>query len=149
MLSSLSNNTKQEPVSTTNNDSNNESNNDSNNDLMPYTNDSLEDKTQVSVLSQRTSSDVDDSCSDSSNNDNSIYTTGTTMSHRDCTLRYGRTRTNEPICPGDVIQYYDPIYVCGDPQGLRKAIVLAVSPKDSLPLVLSNSEGIPRSCTLK
>jgi hypothetical protein len=96
--------------------------------LMPYTNedtadtvnDSLEDKTQVSVLSQRTSSNVDDSCSDSSNNDNSIYTTGTTMSHQDCTLGYGRTRTNEPICPGDVIQYYDPIYVCGDPQACAK-----------------------------
>jgi hypothetical protein len=71
------------------------------------------------------------------------------MSHRDRTLGYFRTRTNEPICPGDVIQYYDPIYVTGDPRGLREAKVLAVNPKDDMPLVLSNSEGIPRSCTLK
>ncbi len=149
MLSSLSNNAQQEQVSTTNNDSNNDS--------MPYTNkdtvdtdkDSLNKKKQVSVSSRSTSSNADDSSSHSSNNDNSVYTTATTISHRDHIFGYDRTRTNEPICPGDVIQYYDPIYVTGDKWGLHKATVLAVNPKDSMPLVLSNGEGIPKTCTLK
>ena len=96
----------------------------------------------ASALSTSTNAD------DSSTDNNSIYTTGTTMSDRNCTLDYDR-RSNEPIHSGDVIQYYDPIYVTGNPQGLREATVLSVNPKDSMPLVLSNAEGIPRSCSLK
>ncbi len=78
-----------------------------------------------------------------------MYTIATTMSHWNFTLGYDRTRSNEPISPGDVIQYYDPIYVTGDKQGLHEARILAVNHKDVVPLVLSNGEGIPRSCTLK
>jgi hypothetical protein len=161
VLSSSSDNTQPQPVLilTSNNEINNDSAHDSNNASMPYTNndtavtanDSLEDKTQISISSTpSTNSNVDDSsCSDSSYGNNSIYTTGTTMSHRNFTVGYDRTRSNKPICPGDVIQYYDPIYVTGDKQGLREARVLAVNHKDVVPLDLSNGEGIPRSCTLK
>ena len=52
-------------------------------------------------------------------------------------------KSNEPICPGDVILYYCPMSVAGDPRGLRTATVLSVDPNDSIPLVLGNSEGLP------
>ena len=52
-------------------------------------------------------------------------------------------QSNEPIRPGDVIEYYSPIHVAGDPRGLRQATVLSVDPDDETPLVLSNGEGLP------
>jgi hypothetical protein len=57
--------------------------------------------------------------------------------------------SNEPIRPGDVIEYYCPIFVSGDARGLRHATVLSVDPNDSMPLVLSNGEGLPRSTKVK
>lgn len=57
--------------------------------------------------------------------------------------------SNEPIRPGDVIEYYSPIYVAGDPRGLRRATVLSIDPKDSMPLVLSNGEGLPNNVKVK
>lgn len=57
--------------------------------------------------------------------------------------------SNEPIRPGDVIEYYSPIYVAGDPRGLRRATVLSIDPKDSMPLVLSNGEGLPSTVKVK
>jgi hypothetical protein len=57
--------------------------------------------------------------------------------------------SNEPIRPGDVIEYYSPIYVAGDPRGLRRATVLSIDPKDSMPLVLSNGEGLPKNIKVK
>jgi hypothetical protein len=51
-------------------------------------------------------------------------------------------QSNEPIRPGDVIEYYCPIFVTGDPRGLRQATVLAVDPNHVMPLVLSNGEGL-------
>jgi hypothetical protein len=58
-------------------------------------------------------------------------------------------RSNEPIRPGDVIEYYCPIFVTGDKRGLRQATVLAVDPKDTMPLVLSNGEGLPNTTKVK
>lgn len=57
--------------------------------------------------------------------------------------------SNEPIRPGDVIEYYCPIYVSGDARGLRHATVLSVDPNDVMPLVLSNGEGLPSSTKVK
>jgi hypothetical protein len=113
---SSTNHTQQEQVLMTNNDSNNDNNYDNNNDSMIYTNketaatvnDSLDEKSHVSRTSQSISSNADESIGNSSDNDDSVYTTANTSGYWDLTFDY-RTRTNEPICPGDVIQYYDPI----------------------------------------
>lgn len=48
--------------------------------------------------------------------------------------------SNEPMRPGDVIEYYSPIFVVGDKRGLRQAAVLAVSPDADVILNLSNGE---------
>ena len=53
------------------------------------------------------------------------------------------------IRPGDVIQYYNPIFVAGDPRGLRETSVLSVDPNNYFPLVLSNGEGLPSTCKVK
>ena len=58
-------------------------------------------------------------------------------------------QSNEPIRPGDVIEYYCPIFVSGDARGLRQATVLAVDPNDVMPLVLSNGEGLPNGTKVK
>ncbi|KAL3803579.1 hypothetical protein ACHAW5_003360 [Stephanodiscus triporus] len=58
-------------------------------------------------------------------------------------------QSNEPIRPGDVIECYCPIFVTGDPRGLRQATVLAVDPNDAMPLVLSNGEGLFSSTSVK
>ena len=58
-------------------------------------------------------------------------------------------QSNEPIRPGDVIEYYSPIHVAGDPRGLRQATVLSVDPNDETPLVLSNGEGLPNNTKVK
>ena len=57
--------------------------------------------------------------------------------------------SKEPIRRGDLIEYYSPIYVAGDARGLRQATVLAVDPKNEMPLVLSNGENIPNNTKLK
>ena len=59
-------------------------------------------------------------------------------------------KSNEPLRPGDVIQYYSGIYVAGDPRGLRQATVMAVkNPKEEFPLVLDNGECIPNTTRVK
>lgn len=57
--------------------------------------------------------------------------------------------SNEPLRVGDVIEYYSPIYVAGDPRGLREATVLAIDPKKENPLVLDNAEYIPNDTNVK
>ena len=57
--------------------------------------------------------------------------------------------SNEPMRVGDVIQYYSPIFVAGDPRGLREATVLAIDPKKENPLVLDNAEYIPNDINVK
>mmetsp|Transcript_23234 Transcript_23234/g.54792 ORF Transcript_23234/g.54792 Transcript_23234/m.54792 type:complete len:926 (+) Transcript_23234:203-2980(+) len=59
-------------------------------------------------------------------------------------------KSNEPLRPGDVIEYYSGIYVAGDPRGLRRATVMAVkNPKEEFPLVLDNGECIPNTTRVK
>ena len=57
--------------------------------------------------------------------------------------------SNESIRVGDVIEYYSPIMVAGDPRGLRQATVLAIDPKNEIPLVLDNVECIPDDTNVK
>lgn len=57
--------------------------------------------------------------------------------------------SNEPIRVGDVIEYYSPIHVAGDPRGLRQATVLSIDPKNEFPLVLDNAECIPNDTNVK
>lgn len=57
--------------------------------------------------------------------------------------------SNEPLRVGDVIEYYSPIFVAGDPRGLREATVLAIDPKKEYPLVLDNAEYIPNDTSVK
>ncbi|KAK1746425.1 hypothetical protein QTG54_003032 [Skeletonema marinoi] len=57
--------------------------------------------------------------------------------------------SNEPIRVGDVVQYYSPIHVAGDPRGLRRATVLAIDPKKDNPLVLDNAEYISSDTNVK
>ena len=59
-------------------------------------------------------------------------------------------KSNEPLRPGDVIEYYSGIYVAGDPRGHREATVMAVkNPKEEFPLVLDNGECIPNTTRVK
>jgi hypothetical protein len=97
-------------------------------------NDSLDEKLDFPVTS---------TSSNSSDND-STYTTTPTSDHWDINIDY-RRRSNASICPGDVIEYYCSIYTYSDQQGLSKATVEAVE----MPLVLSNSEGLPRTTKVK
>ncbi len=56
----------------------------------------------------------------------------------------------EPIRPRDVVQYYSPIFVAGDPQGLCETIVLLVDPANKIyPLVLCNGKGLPINYKVK
>ena len=48
-----------------------------------------------------------------------------------------------------MIQYYNPIFVAGDPLGLRETSVLSADPNNYFPLVLGNSEGLPSTCKVK
>ncbi len=48
-----------------------------------------------------------------------------------------------------MIQYYNPMFVSGDPRGLRETSVLSVDPNNYFPLVLSNGEGLPSTCKVK
>ena len=57
--------------------------------------------------------------------------------------------SNEPMRPGDVIEYYSPIFVVGDTRGLRQATVLAIDPKKDVILDLSNAECLPNDTRVK
>jgi hypothetical protein len=50
----------------------------------------------------------------------------------------------EPKCGGDLISYYRPISVSGDPQGLREATVLAVDPDHACLLTSSTYNYLPK-----
>lgn len=50
----------------------------------------------------------------------------------------------EPIRPGDVIEYYHPLFIFGDKRGLRTATVISVDPKNrNSVLTLNNGESLP------
>ena len=55
----------------------------------------------------------------------------------------------EPIRPGDVIEYYNPIFVYGNPQGLRRATVMSIYPKRKFKLVLDDGELLPKDHRVK
>ncbi|GKY96505.1 hypothetical protein MPSEU_000610100 [Mayamaea pseudoterrestris] len=57
--------------------------------------------------------------------------------------------SNEPLRPGDVIQYCSPMYVAGRPEGRCVAQVWNTDPKRQFPLVLSNGEFLPSDHQVK
>ena len=96
------------------------------------------------------SNDGDDDDNDEMDELDMPYTQAITFDPDDFDMDEEEERSNEPIRPGDVIEYYSPIYVAGDPRGLRQSTVLAVDPKDdSSPLVLDNGEGLPTNTKVK
>jgi hypothetical protein len=77
-----------------------------------------------------------------SSNGNSTYTNADNYDSDNFGTFEGQSK--EHIRPGDVIQYYSPIFVAGDPQGLCETTVLLVDPANKIyPLVLCNGEGLP------
>ncbi len=83
-----------------------------------------------------------------SSDDNSTYTNADNYDSKNFGEFKGQSK--EPIQPGDVIQYYSPIFVAGNPQGLHETIVLLVDPANkNFPLVLCNGEGLPISNKVK
>jgi hypothetical protein len=83
-----------------------------------------------------------------SSDDNSTYINADNYDFNNFGTFEGQSK--EPIQPGDVIQYYSPIFVAGDPQGLRETIVLLVDPANKIyPLVLCNGEGLPINYKVK
>ena len=81
-----------------------------------------------------------------SSDDQSTYTTADNFDP-DNVSHEGKCK--EQIRPGDVIQYYNPIFVAGDPCGLRETSVLSVDPNNYFPLVLSNGEALPSTSKVK
>ena len=81
-----------------------------------------------------------------SSDDQSTYTTADTFDPDNVSFE---RKCKEKLRPGDVIQYYNPIFVAGDPRGLRETSVLSVDPNNYFPLVLSNGEGLPSTCKVK
>jgi hypothetical protein len=81
-----------------------------------------------------------------SSDDQSTYTTADNFDP-DNVSHEGKCK--EKIRPGDVIQYYNPIFVAGDPCGLRETSVLSVDPNNYFPLVLSNGEALPSTSKVK
>jgi hypothetical protein len=130
-------------------------------DVLTDNNDILTDKNDKELLvsnSKCTSVEVDNdklinlstSIKSEANRDNSddhsAYTTAGNYDSDNVTFE---GKCKEPICPRDVIKYYSPIFVAGDPRGLRDTSVLAVDPNDNFPLVLSNAEDFPSTTTVK
>jgi hypothetical protein len=88
------------------------------------------DKINIPITSNKS-----DTNEDSLDDDDSAYTMADSVDHDKQTFS---EKSKEPICPGDVIHYYCPIFVSGDPRGLGETSVLPVDPNDKFPLVLSN-----------
>jgi hypothetical protein len=81
-----------------------------------------------------------------SSDDHSAYTNADNYDYDNGTFE---GKCKEPICPGDVIKYYCPMFVAGDPRGLGETSVLAVDLNDNFPVVLSDGEGLPSTTTVK
>jgi hypothetical protein len=59
-------------------------------------------------------------------------------------------KVHEPLRPGDVIQYYCPIFCAGDRRGLRNATVLSTDPSSTGSMIrLDNTEMIPNETHVK
>ncbi len=92
------------------------------------------------------SSSIKSEANGDSSDDNAAYTNADNYDSDNVTFE---GKYKEPICPGDVIEYYSPIFVAGDPRRLRDTSILAVDPNNNFPLVLSNSEGLPSTTAVK
>jgi len=55
----------------------------------------------------------------------------------------------EPLRPGDIILYTNPLYVCGNRAGLRVTQVLSTDPSLDVPLELDNGEYLPKDTSVK
>ncbi len=88
-------------------------------------------------------SDTNGDCLD---DDDSAYTTADNF---DPDKLLCSDKSTEPIRPGDVILYYCPIFVTGNPRGLQETTILAVNPNGNNPLGLSNGDGIPNTTHVK
>eukprot|EP00984_Skeletonema_dohrnii_P024518 scaffold13651_cov118-Skeletonema_dohrnii-CCMP3373.AAC.5 len=126
---------------------------DANRDLEDYYDDCSVEKGDSKVQF-----DVDDESeeSDDDNNERSDdeeldipYTQAISFDPDNFELMEENETSNEPIRVGDVVQYYSPIHVAGDPRGLRRATVLAIDPKKDNPLVLDNAEYISSDTNVK
>jgi len=58
-------------------------------------------------------------------------------------------RKKEPIHPGDVIEYFSPIYVHGDERGRRTATIVSVDPDRNPVLSLDNDEHLSNDTEVK
>ena len=59
-------------------------------------------------------------------------------------------KNKEPLRPGDVIQYFSPIYCAGDPRGLRTATVISTDPFSKGYMIrLDNTEMVPNEHMVK
>ncbi len=74
------------------------------------------DKINIPITSNKS-----DTNEDSLDDDGSAYTMADSFDPDKQTFS---EKSKEPICPGDVIHYYCPIFVSGDPRGLRETSVL-------------------------
>ncbi len=99
------------------------------------------DKIVIPIISNKS-----DTYEDSLDDDDSAYTMADSF---DPDKQKFSEKSKEPICPGDVIHYYCPIFVSSDPRGLRETSVLAVDPNDKFPLVLSDGDRLPSTTQVK
>ena len=72
----------------------------------------------------------------------SFYTTASTYDSDENIWKTGVSK--EALVPGDVIEYFSPIFVAGDERGRRVTEVLSTSATNNeVPLVLANAEVLP------
>lgn len=65
-------------------------------------------------------------------------------------MNHGRNFiAKEPISPGDVIEYYCPMFVYGSKQGLRTATVISVDPERDFILELSTGDFLQKDSKIK
>jgi hypothetical protein len=114
--------------------------------------------TTVASTCMEVNNDVNNDINNNVNNDNntnadssdddSTYTNAGNYDSDNFGIFEGKSK--EPIRPGDVIQYYSPIFVTGDPQGLCETTVLSIDPANKLyPLVPCNGKGLPSTNMVK
>jgi hypothetical protein len=65
------------------------------------------------------------------------------------TSRLSGASKKEPLRPGDVIQYSNPIFVAGTAHALRVTQVIATDPTCDIPLQLQNGEILPPDCLVQ
>ena len=62
----------------------------------------------------------------------------------------GKKKSKDKLRDGDVIEYYDPIGVAGKQEWLKRATILGIRARATLPLNLDNGQlGLDKSCRIK